>query len=452
MKKENLLTVLILAGLIGGVIFGQLVLFDPSATAQKNLQAAAPWETVGTFVFLRPLQMLIVPLVLVAVISGVTSIGNPKQLGLVGGSTLAYYLGTTMVAVLLGLLLVNVIRPGERVSADQIRLADQQAIETYEADVAAKVTGKPGDVGSSFRNLLESLVPANPMRALVEPDILSVVVFAAVIGLALVCVGDPGKPVIRGVDGMFQALIKLVTWVIWLAPFGVFCLVAARVGAKGLDSIVGLLAMYVVTVIAGLAIHLFILLPIILALLGGTNPYKFLWRLRKVVLTAFSTASSNATLPVTIEECTRVGGCSKRATAFVIPLGSTVNMNGTALYEAVAVSFLFQIFAAENQQFDLPIAQQLVILVTATLAAIGAAGIPAAGLVTMAIVITSVNGSLQALHGPDAAQLPLAAIGLIVGVDRILDMCRTTVNVMGDAFGARIITRLAPDEPEYQAA
>jgi Na+/H+-dicarboxylate symporter len=289
------------------------------------------------------------------------------------------------------------------------------------------------------------------MAAFVKPDILSVVVFAGVIGLALVCVGDPGKPVIRGVDGMFQALIKLVTWVIWLAPFGVFCLVAARVGEMGLGSIIGPLGMYMVTVVIALAIHLFLVLPMILLILGRTNPYAFLWRLRKVILTAFSTASSNATLPVTIEECTRVGGCSKRASAFVIPLGSTVNMNGTALYEAVAVSFLFQLFAAENPQFNLPLPQQLVILVTATLAAIGAAGIPAAGLVTMTIVITSVNGTLQAIHGPDASQLPLAAIGVIVGVDRLLDMCRTTVNVMGDAFGARIITRLAPDEPALDA-
>ena len=452
MKKENLLTLLILAGLVGGVIFGQLVLFDASATAEKAAQAAAPWNDIGIFAFLRPLQMLIVPLVFVSVVSGVTSIGNPKQLGLVGGSTLAYYVGTTLLAVLLGLLIVNIIRPGEGVSAEQLRLQDVQITETYEKDVAGKIAGRPDDVGSSFRNLLESLVPSNPIEAFVEPDILSVVVFAGVIGLALVCVGDPGKPVIRGVDGMFQAMIKLVTWVIWLAPLGVFCLVAARVGELGLESIVGPLGKYMLTVVIALSVHVLVVLPIVLAVLGGTNPYKFLWNLRKVILTAFSTASSNATLPVTIEECTRVGGCSKRATAFVIPLGSTVNMNGTALYEAVAVTFLFQLFAAENPQFDLPLSQQLVILVTATLAAIGAAGIPAAGLVTMTIVITSVNGSLQAIHGPEAAQLPLAAIGVIVGVDRLLDMCRTTVNVMGDAFGARIITRLAPDEPEFEGA
>ncbi len=449
MKKENLLTVLILVGLVGGVILGQLVLFDPSATAEKSAQSVGLLKELGDFAFLRPLQMLIVPLVFVSVISGVTSIGSPKQLGLVGGSTLAYYLGTTLLAVVLGLAIVNLIRPGEGVSAHDLRL---QGDATFAKDVASKIEGRPDDVGSSFRNLLESLVPSNPIAAFVKPDILSVVVFAGVMGLALVCAGEPAKPVIRGVEGTFQALIMLVTWVIWLAPFGVFCIVAARVGEMGLAAIIGPLGRYMVTVIIALTIHLFVVLPTVLAVLGRTNPYAFLWRMRKVVLTAFSTASSNATLPVTIEECQRVGGCSKRATAFVIPLGSTVNMNGTALYEAVAVSFLFQLFAAENPQFNLPISQQLVILVTATLAAIGAAGIPAAGLVTMTIVITSVNGTLQAIYGLDAAQLPLASIGIIVGVDRLLDMCRTTVNVMGDAFGARIITRLAPDEPEFEGA
>lgn len=449
MKKDTLLTVLIIAGLIGGVLVGQFLLFQPDATAAKAGASVALLKGIGDYAFLRPLQMLIVPLVFVSVVSGVTAIGNPKQLGLVGGSTLAYYVGTTLVAVVLGLMLVNVINPGAGVSAAELRL---EGDTSFEKEVAGKIEGRPDDVGASFRNLLDSLIPTNPMAALVKPDIISVVVFAGVIGLALVCVGAPGKPVIRGIDGLFQALVLLVQWVIWLAPVGVFCIVAARVGEMGLARLIGPLSMYMVTVVAGLTIHMFILLPIILAVLGRTNPYAFLWSLRKVVLMAFSTASSNATLPVTIEECQRVGGCSKRATAFVVPLGSTVNMNGTALYEAVAVSFLFQLFAAENPQFALSLGQQLVILVTATLAAIGAAGIPAAGLVTMTIVITSVNGTLQAMNGPEAAQLPLAAIGIIVGVDRILDMCRTVVNVMGDAIGAKIITRLAPDEVESGVA
>jgi len=445
MKKENLLTILILLALVAGVLVGQFVLFQPDATAAKAGESVALLKAIGDYTFLRPLQMLIVPLVFVAVISGVTSIGNPKQLGLVGGSTVAYYVGTTLLAVVLGLILVNVINPGHGVRAADLRL---EGDATFAKEVASKIEGRPEDVGASFRNLLNSVVPTNPIEAMVKPDIISVVVFAGILGLGLVCVGEAGRPVIRGVDGLFQAMVVLVRWVIWAAPVGVFCIVAARVGETGLARLVGPLTMYMVTVVAGLGIHLFLVLPVVLWVLGRTNPYVFLWRVRKVVLTAFSTASSNATLPVTIEECQRVGGCSKRATAFVIPLGSTINMNGTALYEAVAVSFLFQLFAAENPQFALSIGQQLVILVTATLAAIGAAGIPAAGIVTMTIVITSVNGTLQAIHGPDAVQLPLAAIGIIVGVDRILDMCRTVVNVMGDAIGARIITRLAPDEPE----
>ncbi|MBL0926714.1 MAG: dicarboxylate/amino acid:cation symporter [Phycisphaerales bacterium] len=447
MKKETLLTVLILAGLVLGVLFGQYLLFDPAATAEAQQQIARPYQTAGNFLFIRPLQMLIIPLVFVAVVSGVCAIGNPSKLGLVGGATLTYYLATTLIAVVLGLVLVNVIKPGAAVSQDDFSKLQMAGRGDFEAKggVSEKLTGRPEDVGGSFLNLLESFVPNNPLRSAVNGDILAVVMFAIFIGLALVLTGPPAKPVIEVIDGLFAALIKIVMWIIWLAPIGVFLLVAAKVGEKGLAKLIGPLALYMLAVLAGLAIHLFVILPVILAVLGRCNPYRFLWDLRKVILTAFSTASSNATLPVTIEECQTVGRCSRRATSFVVPLGSTVNMNGTALYEAVAVSFLFQLFAQTNPQFHLTLSQQLVILVTATLAAIGAAGIPAAGLVTMAIVIGAVNTSLKALHGPDAAQLPLWTIGIIVGVDRVLDMCRTVVNVMGDAIGARIITRIAPD-------
>lgn len=442
MKKENLLTLLILGGLIGGVLFGQYVLYDPAAAKEALAAAAKPYQTAGDFLFIRPLRMLIVPLVFVAVISGVTSIGDPKKLGLVGGATLAYYVGTTLLAVVLGLALVNVINPGRGLDAAQLQTGGQAA---FDAGVGARITGRPADVGGSFLNLLESFVPANPLKAAVEGDILAVVMVALLLGLALVIVGTAGKPVIAVIDGLFQTLIRIVLWIIWLAPIGVFLIVAARVGELGLVNLVGPMGRYMLTVLIGLGLHLFIVLPVLLLLLGRTNPYRFLWDLRKVILTAFSTSSSNATLPVTIEECQRAGGCSKRATAFVVPLGSTINMNGTALYEAVAVSFLFQLFAQTNPQFHLGPGEQFVILVTATLAAIGAAGIPSSGLVTMAIVIGAVNNSLRAVHGAEAAQLPLWTIGIIVGVDRVLDMCRTVVNVMGDAIGARIITRIAPD-------
>ncbi|HBS28631.1 MAG TPA: hypothetical protein DEB06_04070 [Phycisphaerales bacterium] len=440
MKKENLLTLLILGALVLGVLVGQFLLFDPSLSAEALRSRVDPWRIAGELVFIRPLMMLIIPLVFVSVVSGVTSIGNPQRLGIIGGATALYYVGTTLVAVLLGLSLVNLVNPGSGVAIEQLESAGQR---TFESDVQGRLTGRPGDVGGSFLSLLYQMIPDNPLRSAVDREVLGVVVFAILIGLALVMSGEPARPAIKLIDGLFHALMKLVTWIIWLAPIGIVCIVASRVGEKGLAALVGPLSKYVLTVIVGLLIHLLVVLPAILAVFGRTNPYRFLWSLRKVIVTAFSTASSNATLPVTIEECQTSGGCSRRAANFVVPLGATVNMNGTALYEAVAVSFLFQLFG-----IDLSLTQQLIILITATLAAIGAAGIPGAGLVTMAIVINAVNASLTAVGGEGVEPLPLWTIGIILGVDRILDMCRTVLNVMGDAVGARIITRLAPDEPD----
>ena len=224
-----------------------------------------------------------------------------------------------------------------------------------------------------------------------------------------------------------------------------FFLVTGTVAKIGLGALAGPLGAYMITVLVGLAIHAFVPLPIVLAVLGRVNPFAFMLRMRKALLTAFGTDSSSATLPVTIETAVDEGGCSKRSANFVLPLGATVNMDGTALYEAVAVVFMFQLWG-----IDLGMGELVIVVVTATLAAVGAAGIPSAGLVTMVIVVTAVNTSLA---GRGIEPLPLEAIGVIIGVDRILDMCRTTVNVWGDAVGARLITRLAPDdEPAAEAA
>lgn len=432
MKRENLLTILILAALALGIVVGQFVLHGNAAAAgwTRGLNQA------GDLIFLRPLFMLIVPLVFASVASGICSIGSPHKLGVIGGATIGYFLGTTLLAVLLGLLLVNTIQPGAGVNALDMQAGAQAA---FEQDIAGRLKGRPEDVGGAFVSLLRQLIPENPVAAAANRDILGVVIFAILLGLALVITGEPARTVMSFLDGLFQALIRIVLWVMWLAPIGVFCIVAARVGDTGLGALAGPMGKYMLTVLIGLGLHLLVTLPFILAVFGRTNPYAFLWRMRRVIITAFSTASSNATLPVTIEECQRVGGCSKRATTFVTPLGSTINMNGTALYEAVAVVFLFQMF-----NYDLRLEQQALIVITATLAAVGAAGIPAAGLVTMAIVIGAVNASVTAI-APDVQPLPLWTIGIIYGVDRILDMCRTIVNVLGDAIGARLITRLAPD-------
>lgn len=440
-SKENLLTLLIILALLLGVVVGQFLLYDASLSDEALRSASRPWQTIGEVIFIRPLMMMIVPLVFVSVAVGVASIGNPQKLGIIGGATILYYLTTMAIAVSLGLALVTIVKPGVGVDAATLQTSGMSAFES--GDIQAKISGGPSDVGGSFVSLIYSMVPNNFLQAAVEGNTLPVVIGGIVIGLALVLGGEKCKLAIKVLEGFFEALIRLVLWVIWLAPLGIFFIVAGRVGQVGLVNLVGPLGWYVFTVVLGLALHGFVVLPIILWTLGKGNPYRFLWAVRKVMITAFSTASSTATLPVSLEECQTTGGCSKRATNFVIPLGATINMDGTALYQAVAVVFLFQMF-----EFDLSLAQMLVILVTATLAAIGAAGVPSAGLITMAIVINAVNASMAAIGGEHARTLPLWTVGIILGVDRVLDMCRTAINVWGDCVGAKLITRIAPDDED----
>jgi Na+/H+-dicarboxylate symporter len=435
-KKDTLLTILILLGLLAGVLVGEFGLYSAGAAPEALAQAAAPYQTMGDLLFIRPLKMLIIPIVFVSVVVGVTSIGDPERLGLVGGATIVFYFTTMLLAVFLGLTLVTLIGPGVGANlgdfATEAQAAYATKAETIEANSAK-------GVGGAFLNLLEQMIPTNPIAAAAAGNTLSMVVTAILLGLALVMSGEAAKPAIRVFEGLFAAIIKLVLWIIWLAPIGVFFVVAARVGQVGLSNLVGPIGMYALTVILGLGLHAFVVLPLLLLLLGRTNPYAFMWQMRKPLVTAFSTASSSATLPMTIEEAQRSGNCSKRASNFVLPLGATINMDGTALYQAVAVVFLFQM----SPDHSLTLTQLLVILITATLAAVGAAGIPSAGLVTMAIVITAVNSSLQAM-GEGFVPLPLWTIGIILGIDRFLDMCRTAVNVWGDSVGARLITRSIP--------
>jgi Na+/H+-dicarboxylate symporter len=286
-------------------------------------------------------------------------------------------------------------------------------------------------------NIVEQLVPQNIVSEMAATRPLGVIVFALLLGLALAACGEKALPAIRGFDALFEAFMRLILWIIWITPIGVFLLVTWTVGTIGLASMLGPLSKYMLVVVVGLFIHGVIVLPLVLYALSRSNPYRFMWQMRKALMTAFGTDSSSATLPVTIQTAETEGGCSKRAANFVLPLGATVNMDGTALYEAVACVFLFQLYG-----IPLSVEELIIVVITATLAAVGAAGIPSAGLVTMVIVITAVNTSLA---GRAVPELPMAAIGVIIGVDRILDMCRTTVNVWGDAVGAKIITRIAPD-------
>lgn len=439
MKRGNLLTALILFGLLAGVGVGELLHhMDVEDTT------LALFKTAGDLILIRPLMLLIIPLILVSVIVGVTSLGDPSKLGLIGGSTILYYMVTMLLAVVLGATLVTVVEPGVGLPpevVENLRVEGEQQLE-QRADIRDRmVEAEDMGLGGVWVNILEQLIPTNIVQEMSATRPLGVIVFALLFGLALAATGEKAQPVVRFFEGAFAGIMTLVLWIIWLTPIGVFLLVAWTVGTIGLVELIGPLSKYMLLVVVGLFIHGAIVLPGILYFLTRRNPYRFMWQMRKALMTAFGTDSSSATLPVTIQSAEMEGGCSKRAANFVLPLGATVNMDGTALYEAVAVVFLFQLFG-----IDLTFVELVIVVITATLAAVGAAGIPSAGLVTMVIVVTAVNTSLAAR--PDSPYLPMTAVGIILGVDRILDMCRTVVNVWGDAVGAKLMTRLAPDTEE----
>ncbi|HFD92223.1 MAG TPA: dicarboxylate/amino acid:cation symporter [Gammaproteobacteria bacterium] len=359
--------------------------------------------------FLTTLKMLIIPLIVAAVISGVASLGDVRKLGRVGGATLLYYLCTTGLAVFIGLVMVNLIQPGA-------------GLEFGAGSVPERILEKES---TSATDLLLSLVTPNLVDAAAHTRLLPLIVFSILFSAALTTVGERGAHVLAFFDGVNEAMMKLVIWLMYFAPLGIFALVAARLGKAGggeqFLAEISAVGLHVVTVISGLAVH-FVVLLLILRFLGGRG-LDYLAGMLRALLTAFGTASSSATLPLTME-CARENRVDDRAVRFVLPLGSTVNMDGTALYEAAAVMFIAQAYGV-----DLDLGQQALVFVTATLAAIGAAGIPEAGLVTMVIVL-------------DAVGLPLEGIALLLAVDWFLDRFRTSINVWGDAVGAAVIGRV----------
>ncbi len=365
---------------------------------------------LGTL-FLNALKMMIIPLILAAVISGVASLGDIRKLGRIGGATILYYFFTTAIAVLIGLVMVNIIQPGV-------------GLQLNNAGMPENILAKE-DTGIS--DILLSLISPNLIASAADTQLLPIIVFAILFSAALSTLGERGAPVIRFFDGVNDAMMKLVVWLMYFAPIGIFALVAGRLGKAGggeafLNEITAV-GLHVVTVLSGLAVH-FIVLFLILFFIAGRG-VDYLVTMLRALLTAFGTASSSATLPLTME-CVRENGVDERAVRFVLPLGSTVNMDGTALYEAAAVMFIAQAYG-----IDLGFGQQAIIFMTATLAAVGAAGIPEAGLVTMIIVLKSVG-------------LPLEGISLLLAVDWFLDRFRTAVNVWGDSVGAAVINRLLP--------
>jgi proton glutamate symport protein len=361
-------------------------------------------------IFIRLLKMIIIPLILASMVAGIVSLGDVRKLGRIGLRTFLYYTATTLLAVLVGLILVNVIRPGARVD-----MGAEEAAELAQREMPSVVS------------IIKDIVPENLFKAMAEDKVLSIIFFSILLGVAISSVGEKG----RGLAGLFEAfnavMMKITGWIMRLAPFGVFALMAYTIGSMGL-SVIKPLILYMATVVVGLSIHAVVTLPALLSTFGRYSPLRFIRDVFSAVATAFSTASSAATLPITMDCVEKNAGVSNKVASFVLPLGATVNMDGTALYEAVAAMFIAQAYG-----IPLTIWQQVIIMLTATLASIGAAAIPGAGLVTLVIVLKAVN-------------LPLKGIGMILAVDRLLDMLRTAVNVWGDACGTAVVARLEGEQ------
>ena len=391
--------------LLWAIIIGVALGIAAGAVFGSKMQSV-DWLGV---LFLNALKMTIIPLIIAAVISGVASLGDIRKLGKIGGSTVGYYASTTAVAVLIGLAVVNLMRPGDGVASN---INTAAASEILEKDPV------------TFTDIVLTMVSPNLIAAASQMQLLPIIVFSLIFGAALTTVGENGRPVINFFNGINDVMMKVVNWIMYFAPVGIFALIASRLGETGggqalLEEISGV-GTYVLTVILGLSCH-FIFLVSLLKIVTGRG-LDYITAISRAIITAFGTASSSATLPITMG-CAQKAGVSARSTKFVLPLGATVNMDGTALYEAVAVMFIAQVYAIEMGFYE-----QTIIFVTATLAAIGAAGIPQAGLVTMIIVLSAVN-------------LPLEGISLLLAVDWLLDRFRTAVNVSGDSVGAAIIDK-----------
>ena len=358
--------------------------------------------------FMRLIMMVIVPLVFASLLVGVASLGDVRKLGRLGGKTIGLYLGTTAAAVSIGLVCANVINPGRFMdAASKARL--QASFQT-----AAGAKLEAAETAPSMIDRVLAIVPENPFESLSSGNMLQIIFFALVFGIALTLLPDrQGRPVINFFDRVQQAMVIVIHMVMAVAPYGVAALIAEVVGTSGLSVLASLLV-YSVTVLVGLALHASLVYGSLLRLLARVPIPTFLRGARPAQLIAFSTSSSSAALPVSMQ-CAEDGlGVSRPVASFVLPLGSTVNMDGTALYQGVAAVFIAQVF-----QMDLSIGAQLGIVLTATLASIGAAGVPGAGMVTLALVLT-------------ASGIPPVGVALILGMDRLLDMFRTMINVTGD--------------------
>jgi Na+/H+-dicarboxylate symporter len=381
----------LILGIVIGLVFGE---------------KAKVIEPVGT-IFIRLITMIVVPLVLVSLMLGTASLGDIRKLGRIGIKTIVYFTITTMVAISIGLLLANIVKPGYGLN-EEVRAELYKSYESKAQIGLQRMEEKPSAI-----EVLVNIVPTNPIKSLVEGNMLQVIFLALLFGTVITIIKkEKSEHLIKFLDSLNDAIIQVVHVAMRLAPYGVLALIASVIGQYGVNILVTLFK-YSLVVIGGLLIYTLSMNSLTVRFLGRLNPIRFFKAGREAMIIAFSTSSSNAALPISLE-CVEHIGVPRQYSSFVIPLGATINMDGTALYQGVAAVFIAQIYG-----IPLSLTNQITIVLMATLASVGAAGVPGAGIITLAMVLKQIG-------------VPLEGIALILGVDRILDMCRTTTNIVGD--------------------
>ena len=409
-KKLGLTSAIFIAlglGIVCGVVFHY---FIPEGFVRDDVFVNGIFYVVGQG-FIRLMQMLVVPLVFCSIVCGAAAIGDTKTLGTVGVKTLVFYIFTTAVAVAVALTVGNLINPGVGVDMSAIVAGDVSALDSG---------GSSTDV--SVVDTLLGIIPSNPLGALAEGDMLAVIFFALFVGIIIAILGRKAETVHSFFEQFNDIMMQMTSMIMVVAPFGVFCLLSRTFANIGFDAFLPMVK-YMVSVLGGLVVHCLIVYMILLAVFARVNPIMFLKKFVSVMAFAFSTATSNATIPLNIETIVNKIGVDRRIASFTIPLGATINMDGTAIMQGVAVVFTAQLFGVPLGPIE-----YATVIATATLASIGTAGVPSVGLITLSMVFNSVG-------------LPLEGIALIMGIDRILDMTRTAVNITGDAVCTTVVAR-----------
>ena len=395
-KKSSLPTKIIL-GLLLGTAAG--FFFREQAVLLKPL---------GT-IFIRLISLVVVPLVFVSLFLGTASIGDLKKLGKIGAKTLLYYLATTLIAILIGLILVTAFKPG---------------VDVGLGASVQDLTFQQPDTEISFIDNLVNIIPGNPVRALAEGNMLQVIFLALLFGVSVTTLARRKRRIlIDWFESVNETIFTIIHMIMKMAPVGVFALIAASIGSFGFDILVSLIK-YGVLVIIGLTVHAVVIISIFVRLVGKINPLRFWKAIRPAMVVAFSTSSSNATLPVTMESVEKGLSVPRVISSFVLPLGATINMDGTALYQCISIFFIAQIYGVE-----ISLAKMMIVVLSVVLASIGTAGAPMAGVLILVMILRSVG-------------VPTEGIAMIMGIERLMDMARTTVNIVGDASATVVITQL----------